>query len=242
MVFDDDPIPIYFQIKNTLKSKILSSELNADTLLPSEAQLAKQYNISRGTARQALSELTKEGLAYRARGKGTFVSDGAGLRELRFKGTIENLIVSGREGQTRVLEYKEVLPPSHVAKFLGIEETQHVFELGVVFSSSKGPTRYTLTYFPPDLGKTISRDELKESTEILSFVENKLETKLHHARQSININLADKTVAEYLSVAPETPIFVMERRFLARDGSPLFMSISFCRPDLYKFRIDLTRT
>jgi GntR family transcriptional regulator len=242
VLLEDGPMPLYFQIKSIIRSKILSNELKARDLLPSEADLSKEYNVSRGTVRQALSDLINEGLIYRLRGKGTFVREGAGLRQLRFKGTIENLITSAREGKIKVLEYKEVIPPPHVVKFLQTETTQMVFQLELIFSSSKGPTRYTVFYLPPNLGKMISRNELKETTEIILLAEERSKTKIHHAHQSVNITLADPKTAKYLSIKERTPIFVMERHYYARNRSPIFMSISYCRPDLYKFQIELTRT
>jgi GntR family transcriptional regulator len=241
-MLDAGPMPLYFQIKSIIKSKILSNELKGEEQLPSEAELSKEYNVSRGTLRQALSELIKEGLIYRVRGKGTFVTEGAGLRQLTFKGTIENLITSAREGRIRVLEYKEAIPLPHVAKLLQLEMTKKVFQLELIFFIPKGPSRYSIFYFPPDLGKMIFRNELKETTDIILFVEKKLQTRIHHAHQTMDVRLADKPIAKYLSIRQRTPIFVMERHYIARDGSPMFISVNYCRPDLYKFRIELTRT
>jgi GntR family transcriptional regulator len=242
VLLDAGPVPLYFQIKNIIKSKILSNELKEQERLPSEAQLCKQYQVSLGTLRQALSELLREGLVYRVRGKGTFVTEGAGLRQLRFKGTIENLITSAQEGRVRVLEYQEVIPPPRVAKIFQLEMNQRVFQLEMIFSNPKGPSRYSLIYLPHALGKMILRDELKETTEIILLVEEKLQTKIHHAYQTMDIRLADKVISKYLSIKQKTPIFVMERHYMSRDGSSLFMSLNYCRPDLYKFRIELTRT
>lgn len=240
-MLDAGPIPLYFQIKSILKSQILSNKLKEQERLPSEAQLCRQYHVSLGTLRQALSELLREGLVYRVRGKGTFVTEGAGLRQLRFKGTIDNLITSAQEGRIRVLEYKQVIPPPRVAKMFQLEMNQRVFQLEMIFSISKGPSRYSLIYFPPELGKMIRRYDLKESTDIILLVEKKLQTRIHHAHQSMQIRLADQKVAKYLSVKRRTPIFFMERHYLAKDGSPIFMSFNYCRPDLYEFKIELTR-
>lgn len=241
-MLDAGPMPLYFQIKSIIKSQILSNEFKGQDRLPSEAELCKRYNVSRGTLRQALSELLREELVYRVRGKGTFVTQGAGLRQLRFKGTIENLITSAQEGRVRILEYKEMIPPPHVAEMFRLEMTQRVFQLEMIFSIPKGPSRYSLIYFPPDLGEMILRSELKETTEIILLVEKKLQARIHHAHQTMDIRLADKAISKYLSVKQKTPIFFMERHYIARDGSLIFMSLNYCRPDLYKFKIELTRT
>lgn len=242
MILSEGPNPLYFQIKNIIKSKIFSHEIKEKECLPSEDKLSKVYNVSKGTIRQALSELVKDGLIYRVRGKGTFVTEEAGLRRLIFKSTIENLITTSREGRIKVLNYKEVMPPPHVANVFHLEMTQKVFQLEVVFSTFKGSSRYSFIYFPSNLGKMISRSDLKETTEIILLVEEKLQARIDQARQIIGVVLANKIVAKNLSIKRGTPIFVMKRYYIARGGSLIFMSVSYCRPDLFKLRIDLTRT
>ena len=103
MILDQSPIPLYFQLKNIIKSKIISNEFQGQERLPSEAELCSDYNVSRPTIRQALSELEKEGFIYRVRGRGTFVTDRSGLQHLALKGTIENLIASGARDQDKDL-------------------------------------------------------------------------------------------------------------------------------------------
>jgi DNA-binding GntR family transcriptional regulator len=88
----------------------------------------------------------------------------------------------------------------------------------------------------------ICPEELKETTEIITFVEEKTKTKVNRANQTIDVGLADKRVAEDLHIKPKTPLLIIERDYYARNGSPMFVSITHFRPDLYKYRIELTRT
>ncbi|MDZ7672570.1 MAG: GntR family transcriptional regulator [Halanaerobiales bacterium] len=66
-------IPIYHQIKEQLYKFIDENDLKDGDLLPSENELSSQFDISRMTARNALEELVKQGVAKRERGKGTIV-------------------------------------------------------------------------------------------------------------------------------------------------------------------------
>lgn len=241
MTLDQGPTPLYYQLKTILKSKILSNELKGNKRLPSEAELCTEYNVSRATVRQALSELMKDGLIYRDRGRGTFVTEGAGLKRLSLKGTIENLIAAGEGTRIKVIDYKEVTPPPHVAKVLQLGMPQKVFQLEIIRFIPKGPFGYSFIYFPFTLGKMISPRELNETTEIITFVEGKLKTKAHRANQTIDVGLAEKGVGENLSIKPKTPLLIIERNYYTRDGSLMFVTITYFRPDLYKYRIELTR-
>jgi len=242
VILDQGPTPLYHQLKNILKSKILSHEFKGQEQLPSEAELCVEYNVSRATVRQALSELTKEGYVYRERGKGTFVTNAAGLRNLSLEGTIENLIASGRGSKIKLLDYKEIVPPPPIAKTLQLEKNQNVFQIEVIRSIPKGPFGYSLIYVPPRLGKTISRKELDESTEMITFIEQKSQTRAHRANQTIDVGLADQWVAKNLSIPPNSPVIIIERDYYEKGGAPMFVTITHFRPDLYKYRIELTRT
>lgn len=69
-------VPLYLQVRNLLISRILDAEWNVGELLPAEQQLRLQFGVSRGTLRQALSELEREGYVRREQGRGTFVIRG----------------------------------------------------------------------------------------------------------------------------------------------------------------------
>ncbi len=66
-------IPIYEQIKDQIKSAILSGEIEENQLLPSLRQLARDLKISVLTTTRAYTELEQEGYVTNVQGKGCYV-------------------------------------------------------------------------------------------------------------------------------------------------------------------------
>ncbi|MDI4643376.1 GntR family transcriptional regulator [Cohnella hashimotonis] len=66
--------PMYQLIVDDVKRKILNGEISTEEPIPSQIELAKLYETSEITSRRALTELAQEGLIYRVRGKGSYVS------------------------------------------------------------------------------------------------------------------------------------------------------------------------
>lgn len=69
-------IPLHIQVSNLLTSRILDGEWPIGGMLPSEQLLCSQLGISRGTLRQALAELQRNGYVRREQGRGTFIARG----------------------------------------------------------------------------------------------------------------------------------------------------------------------
>ncbi|WP_218826040.1 FadR/GntR family transcriptional regulator [Actinomadura mexicana] len=63
------------QVEERIRTTILSGELKSGDMLPPEAELARQFNVSRTTLREALRSLTTQGLIYKIPGSrgGNFV-------------------------------------------------------------------------------------------------------------------------------------------------------------------------
>lgn len=70
----DIPIPIYFQISESISEMIECGELLPGDKLPTEIEFAKELNVARLTVAHGYTDLKKRGLVVQHRGKGTFVS------------------------------------------------------------------------------------------------------------------------------------------------------------------------
>ncbi len=67
--------PIYEQIKEQIKNKIITNELKAGELLPSIRSLAKDLRISVITTKNAYEQLEREGYVETVAGKGIYVAN-----------------------------------------------------------------------------------------------------------------------------------------------------------------------
>ena len=67
-------VPIYAQITEQIRAKILSGELKEGEVLPSIRLLAKELRISVITTKRAYEDLEQAGFLYTLPGKGSFVA------------------------------------------------------------------------------------------------------------------------------------------------------------------------
>ncbi len=67
--------PLYLQVKDIIKKKVVDGVYKPGATIPSEANLASELKVSVATVRQALSILVSEGILKKIQGKGTFVNE-----------------------------------------------------------------------------------------------------------------------------------------------------------------------
>ena len=71
----DNNKPVYIQLVEQLKVKIISGEIELDSKLDSVRSLAADAIVNPNTMQKALTELERQGLVYSQRTKGRFVTD-----------------------------------------------------------------------------------------------------------------------------------------------------------------------
>ena len=73
----DDSSPIFQQIYEMIEDDIIEGELDEGDQIPSTTEISKFYQVNRATAQKGLAVLVDEGYAYKQRGVGIFVAEGA---------------------------------------------------------------------------------------------------------------------------------------------------------------------
>jgi DNA-binding transcriptional regulator YhcF (GntR family) len=75
---------IYLQIAESIEDDILQNVIEEETQVPSTNQMAVMYRINPATAAKGINMLVNEGVLYKKRGIGMFVSSGA-VEKIRIK-------------------------------------------------------------------------------------------------------------------------------------------------------------
>jgi GntR family transcriptional regulator len=187
----DKAIPLYYQIETILRRKILSGELQPLTSIPTEDALAREFDVSRITIRQALGLLEKDGLVIRQRGKGTFVSEGVKAYEsAKLTGSMEDLILMGVQTSTKILDFSWSEPPQSVKERLGLGEEPRVLRIEKIRLVEQSPFSYVVNYLPQKIGQKIKAEDLVAKP-LLMVLEENLDIRTDEAYQTIEATIAD---------------------------------------------------
>ena len=237
----NEAIPLYYQLETILRKRISSGELARGDLLPSEKALAKEYNLSRITVRQALSSLESDGLIVRKRGKGTFVSKKhTYLESPKFTGFIEDLISMGIRTKSKILDISMVEGPQNIQEHLELEVGTQLFRIEKIRLVEGSPFSYVLNYLPPDIGQKIKKEDLIAKP-LLMILEDDLGIKATEAVQSIEATIADTHVASLLGIRVGDPLLKGERTVFDVNHRPVeYVSVLY-RADKYFYTVNLRR-
>jgi GntR family transcriptional regulator len=236
----------YRMLGRELRQAILQHRYRDGARLPTEAELARDYRVSRQTVRRAFHDLVADGMVYRVPGRGTFAAprDGQYLRQF---GSIEDLM--GLSLDTRL----EVLRPLH--RQVSVEAASRLrldsdAVHSVVFRRTHNgePFCHTAVYLHPAAGAALAGiPELAQpgatsDVTIIGLLDTRLPAPIAEADQSITAAAAGPAVAAALGCRPGEPLLRIDRIYLTTDGQPVELAISHFLPEQYSYRVKLRRT
>lgn len=129
-------LPVYYQIKQTIKNWIINKEFNPGAKIPSENELAEKFQVSRLTVRQAISQLIQEGLLISKRGEGTFVTNNENLINsygIEFIGFMDDLFHQVSKSKTKSVRITHIEAPKLIKEKLRLSEEEKVVQINARF-------------------------------------------------------------------------------------------------------------
>jgi GntR family transcriptional regulator len=236
------PVPLYYQLKQWLSKRIFSGELAPETRLPDELELCERLGVSRGVVRQALTELCYEGLVYRQRGRGTFISAPKTAEGLisGLGGLAAAAAFRGQKVQSRVLVLREAPVTDSVAKRLNLTPGELVVELERVRRLDGEPHVLAMTYIPAAMVPGIVQRDLNGSASLHQVLREDFGLPIISSLRRVEATTAGAREARLLKVDRGGPLLVLRSISYTTGRRPLEYFIAFYRGDRSAFEVDLS--
>lgn len=238
----NSPIPLYFQLAETLRAKIDSGVYGVGAKLPTESELCEQYEVSRSVVRQALQSLARDNLIETERGRGAFVLERKVPIALRqqLDPLLESMAKAGFRLTTRVLRQERITPPAYIAEQIGEDDAVFLERLryadGVIFLVVRN-------YLPYSRFPDLLRCRELESVSLYRHLADHYDAVATTGRRQVElVRLGEPAIAAQLHV--EMNSYVLFNREVTYDQNRRVLEYyeSWHHPDRTRLTIDLQRT
>ncbi len=230
-------IPLYYQLADFLREQISKKIIKPGDPLPSETDLVKRLELSRGTIRQAFQILTQERLIIRKPGRGSFVSYPKieridGIQIGSFSQAIRK---AGEIPSAKIIEARECKAPNKVHEKLKIGHDDNVVLIKRLRLADDLPLAIEEEYFVKELGEKLLKEDLTNS--IYSVLKEKFNYSLSKFNATIEVTYADSDKAKLLGIAEKAPVFSITRIVYLSDNKPVEFAVDTYCADRVCFEI-----
>ena len=229
-------LPMYYQIKQTIRNWILTDEFKPGEKIPTEKALSETFKVNRLTVRKAISQLIQEDFLKSFRGVGTFVTDNAEIRRranFEFAGLLDELFYQVSKSQTKSVEIDLITAPIFVKEKLELDGDEAIRIKRIRYKDGR-PFAYTVNYLSLEIGKKFTKQMLYEKP-LLQIMEQDLGIIFTEATQTIEAKFGVEEICSYLNIESGSPILFVERIMYTTKGKPIEFVQSSYRGDEYKF-------
>lgn len=161
---------VYEQIAGQIEQLILSGKLRSGDRLPTELEMAEQFQASRTAVREAMKTLAQKGLVDMRPGRGTIVIDGT-LQAVRH--SLGLLMRVGQVGASEnLVEVREILEPEIAALAAARATDEHLAALREAVQEMDASLDDADTYISADNNFHLALASATHNGLILTFVDS----------------------------------------------------------------------
>ena len=234
------PIPLYYQVAQTLRDQILAGLFAPGSEIPSERELQQDYQVSRYTVRQAIDLLVSEGLVRREQGRGSYVLPEGLVVRSRIDTFFEHRAMLGEFGYATTVQHistERLVPDETIRDGLDLDKGDKVIRFTKLFLANGEPAILAMDHIPV---KSIKKDydETGAGGDFFRFVEEVVGRRIEYLLSDIIPLAASSDMARIFRVPEGTPLLLLQEVFLdVTQQTPIQFSYNYHNPDLIHYSI-----
>lgn len=233
-------VPMYVRIERDLRQAIGNGELPLGSRVPSEEALCRKYDVSRMTARQALSRLADAGLLVRRQGVGTFVTQTKVERVVgRLLGFHEDAHALGLDPSTKVLSRRKEPAGADDAALLGCAPDAPVLRVDRSRFLAGQVIGLNQVIVAPTFAAALADADFAGS--FYQEVERRLGIEIRDAETTVEAVTTDADRAALLDVGVGAPLLRTTRVTYLTDGRLLGLTRTVYRGDRYYLSLTIRK-
>lgn len=204
-----DGRPLYRQLADDLRQRIVREEFEVGRSIPTEAQLSRDYRASRITVRHALDLLEREGLLSREQGRGSFIRPRAiAVGPRRLTSFSEELRDRGRQGSTDLLAVDTLRARGGMPLDLGPDGA--CVRIERVRRADDQAIAHQITFIPAEFGDDI-KAALTPDGSLYDYLREHHAIDIDSADETYRVGAAEQAEAAILGITVGAPVFMVER-------------------------------
>lgn len=221
------PVPMYVQLRDSIRTAIDDGTLKDKDRLPTEDELCDAFHISRPVVRQAYADLLAQGIIVRMKGKGSFVRKQVITRNftseiLNFNGEMER---QGKKPSTQVLVVEVIHSEPRIFALLGVNEGDDVLHFKRLRLADGVPVYVEDSYI--DLKQFPRLEKMDFAvTSLFSVFETKYQRPVHKTYNLYTAMIVSDTDALLLEVEKRSAVHRVESRTFDASGKLMEVSVA----------------
>lgn len=236
----DSRLPLWYQVTESLRARILGRAPGDSPRLPTEAQLAAEYSVAVSTVRQALATLETEGLITRRRRLGTYIADDAPTHPpLHVLGTVDTILAQQAGDDIRLLRRTPVpTPAALIAHFPGVTT---LIEFQRLRLHDGVPISHAENHIRPEHAETITDEDL-HAAPMTKLLRDRAALDLARIDNTVEACPAPPHIAELLQIPLAAPTLRSTNITHDTHGHVVDAAVIHYRADRFQYTVSLDLT
>ena len=232
--------PLYEEVKKNISTSLIGGEWGPGQAIPSEIELSNTYNVSQGTVRKAIDELSAESILIRRQGKGTYVATHNEENiQFRFLKLTSNIGLKEKLDNQLVSFVKEKAT-NKLAKILNVNTASTIISLKRVLTFNEKPLILDVIKIPAQSFRGLTAEMVVEKKgSMYRMYETDFGVRMLRADEQIRAVNANPESASLLNIKKNTPLLSVERISYTYENRPLEWRLGLYTTNNHYYRSEL---